>query len=329
MPFDFRTAQVGDRVQGSFLVRDRTERTTRDSSPFVVLTLANASGTIDTAPFWSSQLDWCQGADPGRVVEVTGEITTYGDDRKRQLTVKAPLRVQAGEEVNPEDFLARIEYPYEKLWDSIDKLRSSLQSAKLRAAVDLFFADDSFRVLFDRTPGAVRGHHAKLGGLLLHVVEVATIARNIARTVRPANADLAIAGALLHDVGKVEAYSISETGFGYTPTGILLGHVVLGALMFERRLNDAQLALSEAQRLELLHMILSHHGSLEFGSPVQPMTPEAGIVHWADEASAKTTDFFDEMADPALFPVGSDNEVSLKRSWRLQRNLWRRPAEWD
>jgi 3'-5' exoribonuclease len=99
--------------------------------------------------------------------------------------------------------------------------------------------------------------------------------------------------------------------------------------MFDRKLRDSGLALSVAQRDELLHFILSHHGALEFGSPVQPMTVEAEIVHWADEASAKATDMVDELADPELFPPGTDIEVSAKRSWRLGRKLWRRPAAWD
>jgi 3'-5' exoribonuclease len=168
-----------------------------------------------------------------------------------------------------------------------------------------------------------------LGGLLLHVFEVTDIARYIARTVRKADQDLVIAGAMLHDIGKVEAYGVSPDGFSHTPTGMLLGHVTLGALMFDRRLRDSGLALTTAQRDELLHFILSHHGALEFGSPVQPMTTEAEIVHWADEASAKATDMIDEMRDADLFPPGSTQEVSAKRSWRLGRRLWRRPAPWE
>jgi putative nucleotidyltransferase with HDIG domain len=152
---------------------------------------------------------------------------------------------------------------------------------------------------------------------------------HIARTVRKANADLVVAGAMLHDIGKVEAYGIAPDGFSHTSTGTLLGHVTLGALMFDRRLHASDLALSPAQRDEMLHFILSHHGALEFGSPVQPMTTEAEIVHWADEASAKATDMMDELQDPELFPPGGTNDVSAKRSWRLGRRLWRRPAAWD
>lgn len=330
-PFDLRRATVGDRVEHEFLVRDRTERNTRAGQPFVVLTLANRTGSIDTSPIWSDKLDWAVGAEKGKVVQVLGDIGAYGDEgaRKRQLTVSAPLRVLPVDEFDPTEFLPTVDLELERLWDSIDKLRNGISAPTIRRAIDLFFADDAFRVAFERTPGSVNGHHAQIGGLLLHVVEVTSIAKHIARTVRHANADLVVAGALLHDVGKVEAYAVAPEGFAHTATGMLLGHVTLGALMFDRRVVASGIELTTAQRDELLHFILSHHGALEFGSPVQPMTTEAEIVHWADEASAKATDMVDEFADPDLFPSGGTNEVSAKRSWKLGRKLWRRPAAWE
>jgi 3'-5' exoribonuclease len=331
MPFDLRSAAVGDRVQHEFLVRERVEKITRAGAPFIVLTLGNASGSIDTAPIWSERLDWCAGADRGRIVQVIGDICTFGEEhaRRRQLQVTAPLRVLPADEFDPAEFLERIDIPFERVWDGIDKLRDGITARTIRSAIDLFFADDEFRVAFEQAPGSVNGHHAKRGGLLLHVFEVASIARHIARTVRHANVDLVVAGALLHDVGKVEAYSTSAEGFSHTPTGLLLGHVTLGALMLDRRIAASQLALTRSQHNELLHLVLSHHGALEFGSPVQPMTPEAEIVHWADEASAKATDMLDEFADPDIFPPGSDSEISAKRSWRLGRKLWRRTDQWE
>jgi 3'-5' exoribonuclease len=330
-PFDLRAASVGDRVQHEFLVRERSERTTRAGLPFIILTLANSTGSIETAPIWSERLDWAAGAERGRVVQVIGDVGQFGDEgsRRRQLQLTAPLRVLPADQFDPSEFLERIGVETEKVWDAVDKLRAGIGSPLVRQAVDLFFADDAFRVQFERAPGAVNGHHSQLGGLLLHVYEVASIARHIARTVRQANADVVVAGALLHDIGKVEAYSVSPEGFAHTTTGMLLGHVTLGALMFDRRLSASGLTLSVAQRDELLHIILSHHGALEFGSPVQPMTVEAEIVHWADEASAKATDMLDEFADPELFPPGSTAELSAKRSWRMGRRLWRRPAPWD
>lgn len=322
---------AGTRLEQEFLVRERTEKVTRAGAPFVILTLSNRSGQIETAPIWSERLDWALGAVRGAVVTVRGEIAMFGDagNKRRQLDIRAPLRVLPADQVDVTDFLPRVDVSTSSLWKGLDALRESIASTQLRGAVDLFFADDLFRAQFERTPGAVNGHHAQLGGLLMHVAEVTDIAHHIARTVRKANQDLVIAGAMLHDIGKVEAYAVSPEGFSHTSSGMLLGHVTLGALMFDRKLQSSGLALAGAQRDELLHLILSHHGSLEFGSPVQPMTTEAEIVHWADEASAKATDFIDEYQDADLYPPGAGNEVSAKRSWRLGRRIWRRPASWE
>src|SRR5688500_9815333 len=139
-----------------------------------------------------------------------------------------------------------------------------------------------------------------------------------------AHVAVAVGGALLQDVGKVEAYEIDGGGFGYTPSGFLLGHVVLGCLMLERRISAAGRSIcSQGQLLDLQHMILSHHGSLELGSPVQPMTAEAEIVHWADEASAKANDMLESLEEPEAFASGK--QFSDKRPWRVGRRIWRRP----
>ena len=217
--------------------------------------------------------------------------------------------------------------PPEKLWAWIDRVRTEIESNTLRRVLDVFFGDDDFRVRFERTPASTSGHDAKLGGLLLHVFEVTNIAKQTARTMH-ANVDLAVAGALLHDIGKVEAYEIGPGGFTFTSCGLLLGHVVLGSLMLERRLAAlGEVPCSEAQLTELHHMILSHHGALQFGSPVQPMTTEAEIVHWADEASAKATDMMELLADQELFAGGQ--EYSDRSHWRLGRRIWRRPHSWE
>ena len=319
----------GTRVQHELLVRDRAEKKTNSGDPFVILTLGNRTGTIDTAPIWSDKLDWAAGAETGRVVQAIGEVSLYGRNgqSKRQLALTAPLRVLPGERFRPDEFLPSIDESVELLWARLDKARASVRSETLRAVLDLVFGDDDFRVRFERAPGSTAGHHAKIGGLLQHTMEVANIAVTAAKSVRKASCDLVVAGALLHDIGKVESYEIGPGGFAYTPCGLLVGHVVLGALMLERRIAAVGTPVcSDGQLLELQHMILSHHGKLEYGSPVEPMTPEAEIVHWADEASAKATDMFDALDDTDLWPEGG--EIS-KRSWRLSRRLWRRPHDWD
>lgn len=325
---DIPTLAPGDRVQSDFLVVERAEKKTNAGDPFVILTLGNASGRIEAAPIWSDKLSWADGADRGSIVQVIGDVSLYGRNgsAKRQLSITAPLRLLPKEQFDPQAFLPSIG-DCTKLWDWLDKQRMEMRSTTLKNVVDLFFANDDFRLRFEKTPGSPSGHHAKLGGLLLHVYEVVSIAKTTARTAR-ANLDLVIAGSLLHDIGKVEAYEIGPSGFSISPCGLLLGHIVLGTLMLERALAKlGQPVCSEGQLLELQHMILSHHGALEFGSPVQPMTLEAEILHWADEASAKANDMSESLEDPDIFSGGG--EISDKKPWRVGRKIWRRPHGWE
>jgi 3'-5' exoribonuclease len=324
-PIDLGNLTVGDRVQHELLVIDRIERKQANGDPFVVLVLGNASGRIDSAPVWTDKLHWTHGAERGRVVQVIGDVSAYRGKRQIQLT--SPLRVIPDEQVRIDDFVARIVEDPEKLWAWLDRTRGEISSAAIRDVVDLFFRDDAFRVQLERTPGSVSGHHAKVGGLLKHIVEVATIGKAAAR-VTQAHVDLVIAGALLHDIGKLQAYTIEHGGFAYTRPGNLLGHVVLGCLMLTERVTGQSRRLcTEGQLIELQHMILSHHGALEFGSPVQPMTVEAEIVHWADEASAKANDMAESLVDEDSFAGGG--EFSDRRPWRVGRRIWRRQEPWE
>jgi 3'-5' exoribonuclease len=323
------TLVAGDRLQGDLRVVEREEKTTTNGDPYVILTFGNASGAIKAAPIWSDRLSWAEGALKGTVVQVIGDVSIYERTGARQLTITAPLRLLPQDQIDIYQFLPTIgDSPaFTKLWDWIDRQRAEFQSQTLRRVVDLFFADDDFRIRFERTPGSPSGHHAKLGGLLLHVFEVVSIAKHTAKTMR-GNVDLVVTGALLHDIGKVEAYETSAAGFSFTPTGILLGHITLGALMLERALARCPEPIcTESQRLELLHLILSHHGALEFGSPVQPMTLEAEILHWADEASAKANDMSESLEDPEIF--ASKGEISDRKPWRVGRRIWRRPHRWE
>lgn len=315
---------AGDSVQHELIVREREDRVTKSGDPYVVLKLGNSTGTISTN-IWKEDVPHVQGLRPGQVVQVIGTVELYRN--ARQLKLSSAPRIIHQEAVNLDAFLPRIGESTEALWKRVDDWRAELPKT-LRTAVDLFFADDEFRVRFEKTPGATRGHHALIGGLLLHSCEVTSIARNAVQTMR-GNVALVTVGALIHDVGKVEAYTTGAGGFENTQAGHLLGHIVLGSLMLEERLKTLPPGtLSESQRLELHHFIQSHHGILEYGAAVRPMTLEAEILHFADQTSAKGNDFNDAVGDDELFPL-EDQEFSSKRSWRLERRVWKRRHGWE
>jgi 3'-5' exoribonuclease len=199
--------------------------------------------------------------------------------------------VVAQSAVNIDEFLPRANVDVTRLWDTVDKWRGEMKSQKLRTTVDLFFADDAFRARFERAPGAPRGHHAQIGGLLMYVVEVGSIARVSARLMG-ADVELVTAGALLCDIGKVEAYAISAAGFDVTASGATLGDAALGSLMLDRRLRSLPAnSLSEDDELELQHFILSQPGHSEHGAAVKPATLEAELLNMAAQTSISAGSF--------------------------------------
>jgi 3'-5' exoribonuclease len=201
-----------------------------------------------------------------------------------------------------------------------------MQRPSLKAVLALFFEDPAFRRQYEQCPASVNGHHARLGGLLQHTWEVAAMAREICR-ITTADEDLTLAGALLHDIGKLDAYQWLGA-FEHTTAGSLCGHVMLGSLSLDRRLRQAPLRICTDEELALLHhLILSHHGKREFGSPVEPMTLEAEILHHADHASARAESMEEALSDEANFAAGG--LVSARSLWQLDgRRVFRGKSTW-
>jgi 3'-5' exoribonuclease len=322
----FRLA-IGDRVQHELRVVNRLERQKSSGEPFILLTLGNASGQIETEPLWANLIadGWCEGVERGVVVQAIGNISEYGGRRQLRLTQRPGIIPK--DRLRIEEFLPSISQDTAKLWELLDGHRARIQSSTVKAVLSRFFDDESFRLQFERMPASIGGHHSKMGGLLLHVSEVTHVSVQSAKAMR-ANADLVTAGALLHDIGKVEAYDLSWEGFVRTPAGHLLEHVVLGALMLDRALAAEPQLCTESQRLELLHLILSHHGQLAYGSPVRPLTLEAEVLHYADQMSAKATDMTEALGDEEAFKDGT-GFGDRARLWRVdRRSLWR-GADWE
>lgn len=319
-PLDIPALATGTRVEAPLLVRDVDIRTQAQGDPYTILTLGNGTGTIPTEPFWAQRAHEVAGLRRGHAVQVIGEVSSYRD--RPQLKIVSIRHLPAGS-VDFRSLLPSVG-AVDRFWQTLDTWRGEIAKPRLRAVVDLFFAEDVFRKRFEECPGAVVGHHALLGGLLKHTVEVAAIARTTAKA-SGADVELVTAGVLLHDIGKLEAYRWEGT-FEQTEHGRLLGHVALGALMLDRRLAEASPApCTPVERDILLHLILAHHGRLEFGSPVTPMTLEAEVIHWADNASAKTDSVAEALRNDANFP---DGNVSSSQRLLEHRRFWRGTSDW-
>ena len=311
----------GDRVQDPFLVTDVAQRSYQGGT-MTVLTLGNHTGTIESAPFFDADQAKVAGVARGAVAQVIGEVTSYRD--RRQLAVSS-LRVLPPGTVPWGDLLPSVG-DVSRYWKALDGWRAEVRGPRLRAVLDLFYESPEFRERYGACPASPVGHHAELGGLLKHTAEVAAIARGIAR-VTDADPDLVLAGVLLHDIGKLEAYRW-DGPFATTDRGYLYGHVVLGTLMLERAVRGADPMPCTEPELDLLqHLILSHHGRLEFGAPVAPMTLEAEILHHADLASARTASLQDALRDDALFE--GDANVTARTVWQLdRRRAYRGSSDW-
>jgi 3'-5' exoribonuclease len=317
---DLPSLRPGERVQDTFLVLD-AEQKSFEGGGCTVLTFGNATGRLASAPFWDRDQAMIEGVRAGHVVQVLGEVADYRGHRQLRvssLRVLPPGGAELGRLVPTVGDVSRY-------WDTVDGWRAELTKPRLAAVVSLFFEDADFRRRFEQCPASVSGHHAALGGLLTHTVEVGAIARTIARAAG-ADQELVVAGALLHDIGKLDAYRWDGV-FAYTDLHYLLGHVVLGALMLERRLHETPVPpCTPEERQLLLHLILSHHGRLEHGSPVPPLTLEAEVLHWADNASAKTASMAEALRDADAFTEGL---VSQKRFWQLDnRRPYRGTSDW-
>ena len=318
---DLPGASVGERLEGNLLVYDVEQRGS-GYQPFVVLTLGNATGRIQSAPFWSEDLPRLSGVTRGQVVQVLGDVTSYRE--RRQLRVNS-IRALPEEGVNWKEMLPSVG-DTSGYWQALDGWRAQIAAPRLRAVLALFYDDEEFRRRYGSCPASIGGHHAALGGLLRHTWEVSTTARSLCRMV-PANAELVLAGALLHDIGKLEAYSW-QRGFEHTPRGRLHGHVVLGSLLLEQRVGRGPEAACRDEELDLLHhLILSHHGTLDLGAPVEPMTLEAELLHHADLASARADSMTGALQATENFR--GDDPVSCRTIWQLDhRRVFRGKSTW-
>lgn len=319
-PPDLTRLSPGDRVQDPFLVLEVETRV--GDHPHTVLILCNSTGSIQTAPFWEEDQTRIAGIARRVVVQVIGEVVLYRD--RRQLKVSS-IRVLPAGTIEPARLLPSVG-DVRRYWAYLDRLRCEIRGPRLRAVLDLFYEDPDFRQRYEQCPASTSGHHAAIGGLLQHTSEVAAIAAAIAK-VAGADADLVLAGVLLHDIGKLEAYRW-DGAFETTDLNALHGHVVLGALMLDRAVRSLPaMPCTEQELALLLHLILSHHGRPEFGAAVPPLTLEAEVLHYADNASAKTASMAEALADASNF--ATDAQVSSQRIWQLdRRKVYRGSSDW-
>jgi 3'-5' exoribonuclease len=274
-----------DRVSGTFLVQQKSVPLNKNDKPYIAMTLMDRTGTIE-ARVWDNVERFAPVFDSGDFIEASGMAVAY--QGKVQLKVEKLKRL-GPDSVDAEEFLPRSPRDRGEMLKRLRSLVESIKDSGLRGLVLGCLDDDEFRESFAKAPAAKTIHHAYLGGLLEHTLAVCELADRVAKLYPHVDRDLLLAGAFFHDVGKIRELG-SDRSFDYTDEGRLLGHIVMGAMMFND-LVEAHPGLDEETALKLSHMILSHHGSYEFGSPKRPKFTEALILNYLDELDSKIQTF--------------------------------------
>jgi len=263
------------------LVLSKEIRQKKTGEPYLTLHLADRTGEIE-AKMWDNVAEVLDAFQRDDFVKVKGLVQIY--QNRVQFTVHK-LRRLDDHEVDLSDYFPCSDRDPEEMFRELRGIVAAFSDSNLRALLDAVFSDAELVRLYKMAPAAKSIHHAYRGGLLEHVLSLCTLSRLVGSHYPQIDVDLLTTGAILHDVGKLEELSYARS-FGYSPDGQLLGHITLGLRLLNKtfdRLPDFPPRL----RTLIEHMVLSHHGELEFGSPKTPMFAEALLLHHLDNLDSK------------------------------------------
>ncbi len=283
-----RELEDGQRVAGAYAVRERELRRKRNGEPWLRLTVADASGSAEAVCWEEAEALYALAA-PGTVVHLSGcfEVSERWGPK---IKLTALREVEDGE-YRSEDLVAGSEVPVERLENDLRELLATVQEPQLRTLLERFFGDGSeIWARFREAPAAKVYHQAYRHGLLEHTVSVAHAVSAAANFFPGIDREVAVTGALLHDIGKIEAYNDDPMAIDLTDAGRLQGEIPLGYYRVRREIEEIP-GFDPTLAQAVLHIILSHHGSLEHGSPVVPATREAVLVHMIDNLGGRLGSF--------------------------------------
>lgn len=295
----------------TFLLRDKNVTTTRSGSLMLRVTLSDRTGAIagvyfDVPGYVADSLT------PGKGVEVTGRVGEFRGQLQLSIERIVPVQFSLAE---LSEFLPTAQRPIQEMLDEFSALRASIKQPDLERLLAAIFDDPQVWGAFCQAPAAKSYHHACVGGLLEHTLSVARLVSAACDLYPGLDRDLVITVALLHDLGKINAYD--PVTFELTPEGSLWGHLYMAASHVERAILSLPDFKSEL-RLRVVHALLAHHGRLEHGSPVRPMTLEAIVLHYADNLDADARGAIDQFER-----AGSEGEAFTDHSLMHETRLYR------
>ncbi len=285
-----------ENVDQVFLVSEKSLRPNRNGHLYLQVDLSDRSGSL-SARMWNASENDYRNFDNGDYVRVEGATQLF--QGSIQLIATRISRVSP-QDVNLDDFLILDSKHIDVLTGRLTDMLRGLRDPALHTLAECFLMDDEFMRKFTRAPAGVKNHHAYVGGLLEHVVSLMNLVQRIDGLYPRLDTELLLVGAFLHDAGKVDELSY-ERDFAYTDEGQLIGHLVMAVGMLDRKLQEAERLGGEPVPAEVVlrlkHMIVSHHGQYEYGSPKLPMTLEAVALHQLDNLDAKMHGFEQLMRD--------------------------------
>jgi len=268
-------------ITSFFLVCGKEIRSTREGKPFLRLELGDCTGTIE-ARMWDNFEQTAGTIERDDFVKVQGRVEVYRN--KTQLMVDRLRRAEPGE-VDPADYFPHTTQDVEQLYAQLREHVASIGNIWLRRLLSSVVEDPEIVPKLKRAPAAKTMHHAYWGGLLEHMVSLCGLCRAVAAHYPETDTDLLLAGAVLHDIGKINELSY-ERSINYTTEGHLLGHIILELELTARKMDAIEGFPLELKRL-VQHLLISHHGQYEFGSPKLPLFREAVMLHYLDDLDSK------------------------------------------
>ena len=296
-------------VLSSMQVRDK-----KQGGQYLALIVSDRTGSLE-ARMWDDVADPIANCSEGCYVKVQGDISKY--QGRFQITLKK-LRLAADSEVDPKDFQPATKFDVEEMWAELRGYVNAFKDEDLRRLVFAFLDDEQIGPAFKAAPAAKRLHHAWLGGLLEHVLTLVRVCLAAAPFYPEVDPDLLVTGAILHDIGKVRELTW-KSSFSYTLEGQMIGHISIAQGMLREKVQELA-PFPEKLRVLVEHMILSHHGKYEFGSPKLPMTPEAILLSALDDLEAKMQAVRNEFAAAQAAGKGPDEVTEWVRS--MERPLF-------
>jgi 3'-5' exoribonuclease len=268
-------------ITSSFVVAGKQVKPKKTGEPYLALTLGDRSGLIE-AKMWDNVEDCLNTFEADDFVKIKGLLNKYKN--RFQITIHK-VRKLGDAEIDFADYLPKTTKDIGELWRTLAGFVGTFQNPHLKSLVEAFMADPEIAEAYRNAPAAKTLHHAYIGGLLDHVVSLCRSCDLICRNYPQINRDLLLTGAFLHDIGKIHELTYNRS-FSYSTRGQLLGHMII-----ELEMLQAKLALMpdfpDGLKTLVEHMIISHHGEYEFGSPKLPMFPEALVLHYLDDLDSK------------------------------------------